>query len=67
VCIGSYNCCGDLVVVIVKVLGAGDLREMLSGQGLEPQPGTPEQFAEFLRTELAKNTKLIKATGASAL
>lgn len=53
--------------VIVKVLGAGELRELLSGQGLEPQPGTPEQFAEFPRAELAKNTKLIKATGASAL
>jgi tripartite-type tricarboxylate transporter receptor subunit TctC len=28
--------------------------------GLDSQPGTPEQFAAFLRNELAQNAKVVK-------
>ncbi len=38
--------------------GRGDL--------VKTKPPTPEQFAAFIRSELAQNARLVKATGAKA-
>ncbi|MGH8618669.1 MAG: Bug family tripartite tricarboxylate transporter substrate binding protein [Burkholderiales bacterium] len=49
---------------IVTALKAPDLRERLAAMGAEPKPDTPEQFAAFVKAELAKYEKVVKASGA---
>jgi tripartite-type tricarboxylate transporter receptor subunit TctC len=51
---------------IVKILAQPDVREKLLGQGLEPVGGTPEQFGAFIKAEIAKWAKVVKASGAKA-
>nr|WP_316642360.1 tripartite tricarboxylate transporter substrate binding protein [uncultured Roseateles sp.] len=43
------------------VLAMPDLREKLSIEALEPTPMSPEQFAEFIRADIARWTQLAKA------
>ena len=40
-----------------------EMKETLVKQGFEPQTGTPEQFAAFIRNELAQNARLAKFAG----
>jgi len=42
------------------------VREKLLGGGLEPVGGTPDQFAKFIASEIAKWTKIAKDVGAKA-
>jgi tripartite-type tricarboxylate transporter receptor subunit TctC len=49
---------------VTKVLSAPDVRERLHAQGAEPAPGTPEQFAALIRSEIPKYAKIIKDSGA---
>ncbi len=52
---------------LIKTLQMPDLRErMLSNQGIEPLGSPPEQFAAYLRDEVAKWAKVTKAVGISA-
>ncbi|MBI4189793.1 MAG: tripartite tricarboxylate transporter substrate binding protein [Betaproteobacteria bacterium] len=57
----------DIIVLLSALLGklvnTPEMKEALFKQGLEPQTNTPEQFAAFIRSELAQNAKLIKASG----
>lgn len=46
---------------LAAVLKAPDLREKLSVEAIEPQPMTPEQFAAYLKADLARWTALAKA------
>jgi tripartite-type tricarboxylate transporter receptor subunit TctC len=39
------------------------VRERLTGDGAEPVGSTPEQFAAFIRAEMAKWNKVIRAAG----
>lgn len=55
-----------LNAMIGKVVNTSDMKESLNRQGLEPQTSTPEQFAAFIHTEVAKNAKLIKLIGMKA-
>lgn len=48
----------------VKVLQAPALKEQFASQGLEPTPSTPAEFSAYLRSEVAKWGKVIKASGA---
>jgi tripartite-type tricarboxylate transporter receptor subunit TctC len=41
-----------------------DVWERLSGAGIDAAGGTPEQFAQFIRDELAKWGPVVKASGA---
>jgi tripartite-type tricarboxylate transporter receptor subunit TctC len=49
--------------VLVKALGTAELREQLTGAGLDPEPSTPEELGKTLRTDVAKWAKIIKAAG----
>ena len=40
-----------------------EVRQRFSGDGFEPVGGTPDQFAKFVRTEIAKWEKIIKTAG----
>jgi len=39
------------------------MRERFSAMGADPVGGSPEQFAAFLKVEMAKWAKLVKAAG----
>ena len=49
---------------VEKLLATPDMRSRLAAIGFEPMGGTPQQFAAYLRQEIGKWNKVIKATGA---
>jgi tripartite-type tricarboxylate transporter receptor subunit TctC len=51
---------------VTKVLNMPDVKTTLFNQGLDPAPGTPEQFGAYIRSERAKWAKVIKESGAKA-
>jgi tripartite-type tricarboxylate transporter receptor subunit TctC len=46
-----------------KVVNAADVKEAWSKQGAVPMGMTVDQFAAFLREDVQKWAKLVKATG----
>jgi tripartite-type tricarboxylate transporter receptor subunit TctC len=51
---------------VVRILNLKELKERLSGEGAEVVGNTPEQFTAFLKNEMAKNAKIVKASGMTA-
>jgi tripartite-type tricarboxylate transporter receptor subunit TctC len=51
---------------IVKVLALPDVRNLFASQGIETLGGTPDQFASYIRDEIAKWAKAIRLSGARA-
>ena len=51
---------------LVEALNSPELKARMSTLMAEPAPTTPEQFAAFIRSELAKYEGVVKATGARA-
>jgi tripartite-type tricarboxylate transporter receptor subunit TctC len=51
---------------INPVLGLADVKGRLDAMGLETQPGSPEAFAAYLKSEVAKWAKIIKTIGITA-
>jgi len=49
---------------IVKILNSPDVRDKLLAVEFEMVAGSPEQFSEWIRTEIARWGKVIKQTGA---
>jgi len=49
---------------VTKILGMPDVKTTLFNQGLDPAPGTPEQFGAYIRSERAKWARVIKESGA---
>ena len=45
----------------VRALRAPDVAEKLSSQGAEPAPGTPEEFTAFIRSEIDKWARVVRA------
>jgi tripartite-type tricarboxylate transporter receptor subunit TctC len=54
-----------LNAAFVDALQAGDVRARIAGLLAEPSPTTPEQFAAFVKAELAKYERVVKASGAT--
>jgi tripartite-type tricarboxylate transporter receptor subunit TctC len=50
--------------IFAKTLGDPDIRQKLVARGADPIPGTPEQFAVFLKAEYDKWGPIAKASGA---
>jgi tripartite-type tricarboxylate transporter receptor subunit TctC len=48
-----------------EVLRQADFRERLLAAGLEATPGTPGEFADYLKREVAKWGRIVKNTGVS--
>jgi len=48
---------------VAKVLQAPDIIDKFRNEGAEPASMTPEQFAAFVRSEIAKWNKVIKLAG----
>jgi tripartite-type tricarboxylate transporter receptor subunit TctC len=48
------------------VLESPDLEKRLTALGFDPEPSTPQAFAKFVREELGRYAKLVKAAGLSA-
>lgn len=53
-----------LNAAFVEALGSAELRARMATLLAEPAPTTPEQFASFVKRELAKYEKVVKASGA---
>ena len=51
---------------LAKALTAPDMKERLATAGIEPVTGTPEQFADFIKSETARYAKVIKDAGIKA-
>ena len=51
---------------IVKLLNSPDVRERFAKQGVEVKTSTPEQFSEFLKSEVARWARVIKEAGIRA-
>ena len=47
-----------------KALQAADVRDKFASQGVDPVSSTPDQFAAFMKSELGKWAKVVKASGA---
>ena len=58
----------DLVKLIntevVRAINSPAVRERYAAMGAEPVGNTPEQFANFIKSEIAKWTRVVKASGA---
>jgi tripartite-type tricarboxylate transporter receptor subunit TctC len=50
----------------VKVLNAPAIKEQLFRQGLDATPSTQQEFAAYIKSEIAKWAKVVKASGAKA-
>ena len=50
---------------IANILAAGDVKERLASLGAEPAPMKPEEFGRYVRDEIAKWAKVVRASGAS--
>jgi tripartite-type tricarboxylate transporter receptor subunit TctC len=48
---------------IVKVLNSAEVKERFARQGVEVRTSTPEQFGEFVRSEVARWGKVIRDAG----
>ena len=48
---------------IVKALNSADIKDRFAKQGVEVKTSTPEQFAEFLKSEVARWAKVVQEAG----
>jgi len=55
---------GSVHKEILKILQMPDVREGFRRQALEAGGGTPEQFGAFIKSEIAKWTKVVRESGA---
>ncbi|HEX4327979.1 MAG TPA: tripartite tricarboxylate transporter substrate binding protein [Burkholderiales bacterium] len=51
---------------INKAIAAPEVKEHMAVQAFEPEGGTPQKFAEYVKTEIVKWGKVVKETGAKA-
>ena len=52
-----------LHALIGKAVNTPEIKTSFGRQGLEPQTNSPEEFAAFIRSQIAENAKVIKFSG----
>jgi tripartite-type tricarboxylate transporter receptor subunit TctC len=57
---------GELHRQLVKVLTTPSVREQLLGNGMEPQPSTPEELARYMEREYETWGRVVKEAGIQA-
>ena len=57
---------GSLNAGLVKALRSPEIREKLTGLGMEGVGGTPEQYSTHIKEELAKYARIVKVAGIKA-
>ena len=57
----SKDIIGRLNTEMTRLLRTADLADRLNSMAAEPAPGTPEQFGAFIRAEIDKWAKVVKA------
>ena len=50
----------------IKIMQAADIRERIAVHGYEPSTTTPQEFAAYIKSEVVKWGKVVKATGIRA-
>jgi tripartite-type tricarboxylate transporter receptor subunit TctC len=51
---------------IARILRLPDVGERLLSQGMEPVSSKPEEFSTYIKSEMTKWAKVVKASGAKA-
>ena len=51
---------------VTQTLNTPDVKQFLFNQGLDANPGTPEQFGAYIKSENEKWARVVKASGAKA-
>ncbi|MCE9640633.1 MAG: tripartite tricarboxylate transporter substrate binding protein [Betaproteobacteria bacterium] len=51
---------------VVRILGMPDIKERMLTQGATPHPMTPPEFDAFIKNEVERLAKVVKASGAKA-
>jgi len=59
----SKDVLGVLSREIVKIMQVQDVRERFASDGFDPVGNSPEEFAKFMRDEIAKWGKIVKSAG----
>jgi len=54
---------GRLNEVFIGAMRSGEVKERLAVHGFEPETSTPEAFGTYIRSEVAKWAKVVKAAG----
>ena len=54
---------GRLNAEIVKALNSADIKDRFAKQGVEVKTSTPEQFSEFLKSEVGRWAKVVQEAG----
>ena len=49
--------------VLVKVVNTPEVRQALIAQGADPETNTPEEFARYIREEVVRAARVVKAAG----
>lgn len=49
---------------IAAIVGGSEMQRWLQSQGFEPAVGSPERFAQYIKDEIVKWGKVVKASGA---
>jgi len=62
----ARNIVAKVNVDVAAVLETPDMKERLERLGAEPAPQPPDDFARFVREEIAKWSKVVKESGATA-
>ena len=51
---------------ITEVLKNPEVRDLLFSQGLDPAPTTPEEFGNYIRSEIRKWSTIVRESGAKS-
>ena len=51
---------------VKKVLAMPEIRDRLAGEGAEVAPSTPEEFAQLIKSDMGKWSRVVKLSGAHA-